>query len=222
MNRLLGVGGLLVGLLLPTAALANGPGTLTLDSYYGWSRDHTPPVSTSYILPRHARYVVTVSGTLSYYPAIDYSRPQPPWTMVCGAPDPATEFGGSRGGNGPVGFDAEFIFARPSRRRMCSRYPLPRHWSAFQVNAGTGWQHPGIVGTYPIAPSASHTYTYAIVGHGRRVQFRLYDVYTRDNYGILRIELRPAVVGDCTSYVALKFTSVANCQAQVAGNLTRP
>jgi hypothetical protein len=190
--------------------------TLSLDSYFGWDRHYTPPVATSLDLRRDHYAVATVSGTFSFYAALNYAVPQRPWTVVCGSPERSAQYQGSLGGDGPAGLDAEFIFARPWTAKECASAHLPIRWPNFQINDGTGWGHPKILGTLPIAPTTSHTYSFAAVGHNQRLRFRLSDIWTRDNYGLLKISLRPATTADCSSYQAFGFRSSSSCMGALS------
>jgi hypothetical protein len=197
---------------LPAVASATTIDHFTLDSYHASNKKFTPPVTSSVKLGG-GLYVATVQGTFSYYGAINYVAPQPPWTILCGTPEAAPQFS-SAGGSGKVGFDAEFIFSRPWLPAPCANAKLPVHWTNFQMNVGNGvWAHPVAlnVGTPP-APNPSHTYEYAIASKkGHHVAFRLYDINTRDNYGSLHISLRAATSADCTKYAAFGSTSEAEC-----------
>jgi len=201
-------------LVVPFSASAKAPPlpTVKLDSYYKWLRHYTPPVASRSKIPNHKYYVATVSGTFSYYAAIDYRKP-PQGGIVCGKPRSSAQHRGSLGGNGPVDADAEFLFARPETAKQCAEMPLPVHWLAFQLNDGTGWHHPNILGTPLAVPASNHTYSYAVIGHGQKAQFRLLDTYTPDNYGLLEIQLRPAVSSDCSSYPAFGFASLNACMS---------
>lgn len=193
---------------LPTAHIS-------LDSYHDWSRAYTPPVSTPFKIPSGAYYVATVDGSFSYYAAINYGVPQRPWKIVCGTPGSSAKYRGA-GGGGRVGFDAEFVFARPWTKNKCLKAHLPVRWGNFQMNAGEGWHHPMLLGSVPTAPRPGHTYSYAIVGQDRRANFRLRDVYVRDNYGLLNITVRPATGSDCSSYTAFGFATQSACATAVA------
>jgi hypothetical protein len=197
---------------LPAAASASTIDHFSLDSYHAWKRNHTPPATSSVKL-QHALYVATVQGTFSYYGAINYAVPQPPWSIVCGTPEGSPQFG-SAGGSGQVGFDAEFVFARPWTPPLCAQAKLPAHWINFQMKVGTGgWAHPTPLAA-SAAPSSSHAYEYAVVGQKRHhVAFRLFDIDTRDNYGSLKISLRNATAADCSGgrYLAFKSTDEAEC-----------
>jgi hypothetical protein len=197
--------------LLPATAFAAAPSErLVLDSYYPWSYGYTPPVSTTFKVAKRRDYVATVSGTFSFYPSFEYSGKAP--GTLCGTPDPTAQYPGSLGGDGPTGFDAEFIFSQ----RRCRDAHFPAAWSNFQMNSGRGWKHPGLLGPPLLAPTANHTYSYGVVGYGDRVQARLKDLDTRDNYGLLHIFLRPARVSDCASYGAFGFTAKATCVRSVS------
>ncbi|HLH14219.1 MAG TPA: hypothetical protein VKV16_05475, partial [Solirubrobacteraceae bacterium] len=159
-------------------------------------------------------YVAVVQGTFSYWKASNYTKPQRPWTKVCGTPEPAPQFS-SAGGSGPVGMDAEFVFARPWLPRLCAK--LPEHRSRLQMYTGAGaWAHPNAL-TPVTAPSPDHLYEYAVVGEGRRVSFRLRDWYLRDNYGSLSITLRTASAADCagSKYRAFGAESEAQCVSEL-------
>lgn len=183
--------------------------TLKLDSY---SKGAIPSGTTSFKLSKDTWYVATVSGTMSYWAPINYTKPQRPYKIVCGAADNSAAYSGSQGGNGPVGLDAEFVFARPWTKSKCAQAHLPMHWSNFQASTGGAWAHPQTLGATPTAPTADHTYNYVLLGHGKAAQFRLTDIYYRDNYGILRVSVRPATSADCaTGYASFGFTTSAAC-----------
>jgi hypothetical protein len=208
-----------VGVLSGTASAATSFDHFSLDSYHAWRVKHTPPASSSSAL-KQGLYVATVHGTFSYYGAINYLVPQPPWTIVCGTPEPAPQLS-SAGGSGKVGFDSEFIFARPWQPEPCAHAKLPVKWINFQMNDGaSGWIHPSALGlATPPVPSSSHTYEYAIPAPGRHhVRFRLYDIGTRDNYGSLAISLRKATAADCagTNFEAFLTSSEEECVAKVS------
>lgn len=183
--------------------------SLVLGSY---SRGQIPTTQSSFKLAKADWYVATVSGTMSYWAPINYSKPQRPYKIVCGTPEGAAQYSGSRGGNGPVGLDAEFLFSRPWTKNACTRAHLPTHWSNFQASTGGGWAHPQILGGVPSAPTPDHTYSYVLLGRNQPVQFRLTDIYYRDNYGALHISLRPATTADCTQYYSsFGFPAAAAC-----------
>jgi hypothetical protein len=188
----------------------------TLDSYHAGKKTFTPPASSEAKL-QNGLYVATVQGTFSYYAAINFAVPQAPWTILCGTPEEAPEFG-SAGGSGKVGFDAEFVISRPWLPEPCAQAKLPVKWINFQMNSGTGvWAHPDALGA-PTAPTPHHTYEYALVGHKHhKVSFRLFDIATRDNYGSLHISLREATAADCagTKYEAFGLSSEAECLSQL-------
>ncbi len=190
----------------------------SLDSYQASKKKFTPPATSNVKLVGGKYYVAVVQGTFSYYGAINYAVPQPPWTIVCGTPESAPLFGSS-GGSGQVGFDSEFVFSRPWLPEPCAHAKLPVKWINFQMNNGTGvWRHPAVLGA-PSVPSAKHVYEYAVVGEKHHhVAFRLYDINTRDNYGSLRISLRTATVADCagTGAAAFGFASESECLTDIA------
>ena len=212
--------------LLGIPALAGATTTLDqfkLDSYAKWYLPFTPTVTSKAVLGK-GLYVAVVKGTMSFWSSKNYVHPRPtrfhPWTIVCGTPEAAPEFS-SAGGTGGVGLDAEFVFSRPWSPRECARWPLPRRSRNFQMNTGRGWQHPTALNlTWPDpAPTAGHVYEYPIreTSWPQRVQFRLLDWDTRDNYGSLMITLRAAGPSDCTGtrYLGFGLKSEAECVAMI-------
>ncbi len=205
------------GLLLAGSAQGATVDQFSLDSYHAWNKDHTPAVRSEVRLKKHL-YVATVTGTFSYYGAINYLVPQAPWTVLCGTPESAPQYE-SAGGSGPVGFDSEFIFSRPWTPEACATAHLPVQWINFQMKNGPGgWAHPTALNVSdPPAPDPNHSYEYAIVGQKKKVAFRLFDIRTRDNYGTLRISIRTATAADCTGtkYEAFGLSSEAECLSEV-------
>jgi len=219
-RAMLCAGACVAGVALTPAAASALPiiDHFALDSYHAGKKSFTPP-AVSAVKLNGGLYVAVVQGTFSYYSAINYQVPQSPWTIVCGTPLPAPEFG-SAGGSGEVGFDSEFIFARPWLPAPCAHAKLPVKWVNFQMNPGTGiWTHPSVLTSAPLtAPTAGHTYEYALASRkAHHVAFRLYDIGTRDNYGSLRISLRHAVPSDCAGgkYAAYGQASEAVCVAAI-------
>jgi hypothetical protein len=105
--------------------------------------------------------------------------------------------------DGPVGADAELVFARPSASaRRCSSPHLPTRWSNFQLSAAkkNGFSDPTPVGGEVERPSRDHAYTYVVKTRGFPIRFRLSDTPASDNYGQLRITGRHGEPEDCTTY----------------------
>ncbi len=210
---------------IPTGAGAETPlEKLSLDTYYHWSKRHTPEVISKSRLPT-GLYVATVTGTFSYWSAKYLKHPHPtrrrPWTMICGTLESAPLFA-SGGGTGPVGMDPEFVFGRPWDPTECAKYPLPKKWTGFQTNTGlVGWSHPSALNlSYPARPTPTHTYEYALkVRRPRHIAFRFRDNDTQDNYGTIEITLRQATAADCAGkrYKGFGLTTEAECLAEIAG-----
>jgi hypothetical protein len=191
---------------------------LRMDAYNPGLVAHTPPLHSSR-LAKGKLYVITVQGTVSFYAAIDYLQIQKPFTRFCGKPQKAPLFS-SAGGSGPVSNDAEFIFAQPIATGACHALKLPHVYPNFQVNNGFGWGHPKLLSPKRLRrPTANHTYSFAIVGQGRRLGLELVDPDTRDDYGSFRITIRKAVTADCTHgqwrAFALKRASI--CAGDTSG-----
>ena len=187
---------LVAGTPPPAAAAAGGGGglraqTLMLDSYEARADGAADPVSTSRRLTRVGTCLLTVRGTLSFYPKAEWLAPPPP-LAVCGRPEARPRFPSPRGLLGPVGFDAETIFALPTTPERCARLAVPRPWSNFQVAVGTRFVHPRRLPARASRPDRPHEYRYHVRGRGRPVRFRLLDSQATDNYGRLRITVRRA------------------------------
>ncbi len=189
----------LTGLTAPVvgpgaSAAAGGDGglraeTLVLDSYEDRADGAAGPVSTRRRLTRRAEYLVTVRGTMSFYPAALWLMPQPS-QLICGRPEPRPLFTGIGQPLGPVGFDAETIFALPTTRAHCDRLRLPRRWGNFQIAAGRRFTHRRPLPSHGRRVDPSHTYRYRVWGRGVRARFRLVDSHATDNYGQLQIRVR--------------------------------
>ncbi len=205
--------GACVIVLLGLCALAvpAGAATVSLSAYAPEGSAYAGPVSTGEALAKNKLYVAEVSGAISYYAQEMYSDPHGPWSIVCGTPLASTE--------GPLGADAEFIFARPWTS-PCPQQ-LPSHWSNFQLStAGEDFLHPQALGGPFTTPTAGHEYSFPLVGSGVAPLFRLQDdpdghPSTADNYGALKIGVRLAVAADCTAggYTIFGEASEAACLA---------
>jgi hypothetical protein len=173
------------------------------------------PVNTAGILPAGKLYVAEVSGAISYYGRKQYRHPSGLWNTVCGEP-----LEDSKGG--PLGIDAEFVFARPWTS-PCPR-KLPVRWDNFEISVNNGaiFAHPAPLDGPFAAPTPGHRYSYALVGVGAYALFRLRDnpgghPATEDNYGKLQIKIRKAVSGDCggTNYLLFGKSTEGECLAAV-------
>lgn len=190
------------------AALAGGPAaasaaTLKLDAYDPDNGHFAGPV-TSGTLDAGQYYVAVVDGTVSYYSPAMWTDPFAPFEAICGTTErrPAHSTPGKT--NGRVGMDAETVFARPCFGPSSNRNPKVGHWPNFEINAtSTQRQGPDFKYVTPLdgpfsEPTGTNTYKYPIVGNGVPAQFRLRDwPGTRDNYGQLWIDVRPATGSDC-------------------------
>jgi hypothetical protein len=205
-----------------TGASAAEPGIVTLPAYAPDTTGYAGPVSTLETLPAGELFVAEVSGAVSYFTKELYVHPSGLWDTVCGDP--------LAGPEGPLGADAEFLFARPWTA-PCPE-ALPVHWNNFELSTGSsGYDHPLPIGGPLKAPTAGHEYAYALVGDGGPATFRLRDMpnghpATADNYGALTIRVRDAVATDCAgnSYALFNEPSEAACvaAASLPAELTRP
>lgn len=160
---------------------------LVLDTYESRADGAAGPVRTQRRLQRRARYRVTVQGTFSFYPESIWLMP-PTGQVVCGTPEASPMFTLPGQPTGPVGFDAETMYALPTTRAHCDRLKLPRPWKNFQMAAGGRFTHPG--SGRRTEPSPTHRYSYRIRGLGRPLRLRLIDSEATDNYGMLKVTVR--------------------------------
>ena len=160
---------------------------LVLDTNESRADGAAGPVRTQRRLQRRARYRVTVQGTFSFYPESMWLTP-PTGQVVCGTPESSPMFTLPGQPTGPVGFDAETMFALPTTPAHCDRLKLPRPWKNFQMAAGGRFTHPG--SGRRTKPSPTHRYSYRIRGLGRPLRLRLIDSEATDNYGMLKVTVR--------------------------------
>ena len=160
---------------------------LMLDSNERLADGAAGPIRTERRLQRRARYLVTVQGTFSFYPEAMWFTPSAR-RLVCGTAESAPMFTGPDQATGPVGFDAETMFALPTRPAHCDRLQLPRPWKNFQMATGRRFTHPG--SGRRTRPNRAHRYRYRVQGLGRPLRVRLVDSQATDNYGQLAITVR--------------------------------
>jgi hypothetical protein len=216
----------IAGAALPAQAAAapRSISNLVLNAYKAGATPDSKVVSSHPRLVKNGLYVATIEGTVSYYAAINYLAIQSPWAVMCGVPVSAPIFSAA-GGSGPVGNDAEFIFAQPSKLAACAGQQLPAHWTNLQVNVGAGWSHPKLLSVGALdAPTPSHTYEYALIGRHKQASFKLIDPDTQDDYGSLHISIRHAVSGDCAGqkYKAFSFPTMQACVSATSASGAAP
>jgi hypothetical protein len=134
-------------------------------------------------------YRVVIEGTVSAWRSGD-------WSMVCaGRPYSAPEFP-SPGPTGPVGLDAEWVWAYPSvSPTLCPDgapdAPPPKARRLVLLRASSGAAPESLPPPLEVAMTETHAYTYSITGTGAAVGFVIDDTPIEDNYGELRILLFP-------------------------------
>ena len=151
-------------------------------------------VNGSTVLAAGQPYILTASGTFSYW-SVDK------WNRLCAKslqpenqpliPSPGTV-------NAQVGVDAEFIFAYPDAFGNCSSFlQSPFRWLTFNrqsefqisVNGGASWLS---LISLEAQYNPSHTYNYYLSGAGFALRVRQTDNPLNDNYGVVRF-----AVSDC-------------------------
>lgn len=197
--------------------------SLTLDTYSPAHTNDAGPVSTIGTLDANKLYVVKVQGTWSaWVPALwtghVFRRP----AVRCGTPESAPMFPSPNGfGTGPVGQDAETVFAA-IEIGFCQRtYPHEYNkGTGFLMNLGSGFQHYAPFGGDVNTPSPDHSYTYILAGQGGPISFEQKDRNTTDNYGEyhITVTLGTDACGNGGWQTFGSFTSQADCVAYFAGN----
>lgn len=183
---------LLLLLALPAGAasnLNNKVETLWFDTYADVDRNPDPasiPPPTYFTqdaLAAGQRYMVTISGTFSVWFPSDWTHP----LGVTGSPEPLPMYPSETTINGQVGWDAEYAFAYPNDTGI--NWSLPFHQTAIRMSldGGATWSH---FEPQNSAYNRAHSYRYIIVGQGEPLGFWLDDGNFRDNYGMLKCEIR--------------------------------
>ena len=175
--------------------------TVMLDSFESPSDGAAGPVSTAgFTLTSGQQYSVQAQGTWRAYNQSLMQGTTPGW-VVCGTTEPNPIFPSGGGpivtafvaSTNPVGQDAEFVFARPQRKRCDPNVTLPRRYKVtnpaleFNTGDGSGFHHVTPDGGAPTSPTSNHTYTYTVTGAGAVLQARIVDTNTTDNSGQLQL-----------------------------------
>ncbi|MBE2318001.1 hypothetical protein DVA67_018615 [Solirubrobacter sp. CPCC 204708] len=156
--------------------------------------DARGPDVASAPLAAGATYYARVSGTVSIWNLAQWSQPGD----VCGSAESGPMYPSSGVTNGPVGFDAETIFAVPPgvpfENFRCVSAQIPMHVTTqthggFHIGVDGQFTHAEPIGGPFAVPRADHTYTYRLTGTGRPAVFRFEDNPTSDNYGRFRITI---------------------------------
>jgi hypothetical protein len=182
-----------------------------LDTYDAHKDAHAGPVKTLE-LTRGIPYVATVQGTFSFFDRSTWKDK----TEFCGTTERRPLYPSPHRPNGRVNGDAMLLFANTSAR--CAKFPSPYTATTFEIAVAKKFRQLTPLGGEPSVPAADHRYRFALLGAGKVARFRLYDQFTLDNYGRLRIVIRRARARACTGtgYLAWGFTSEAACMAAVA------
>ncbi len=134
-------------------------------------------------------YVVTVKGTFTF--DVNQASTRQNRNNFCGPFERRPQRASRNQKIAPVFLDAEMHFALlkdwVDRASDCTRLPL--HHGAFEMTAGTTFQHVEPVGCVPTAVRRGHSYRYLLQGQGRVARFRLRDARPRGNNGLLAFSL---------------------------------
>jgi hypothetical protein len=189
-------------LVLPSAATAK---PYFLDAYDRNTDAYAGPLKTKRLAKR-VPYKLAVQGTFSLRSA-QQLRENP----LCGAPEPQPLFPTLGRPNGPVIGDAEFLFADIAEN--CAARGSLITGTVLEIRVGNKFKNKAPIGGQGDAPAADHLYTYAVKGKGKLARFRLYDKFTIDNYGRLRIKISRAVAADCANngFVNWRYLDEATC-----------
>jgi hypothetical protein len=188
---------------LPAHASPDTQDLLWLDIHDMRHAGFAGPVTTSGPLTPARYYVAIATGTLSAYSAERWKK-----SPTCGAaPDPRPMWSSIGVVDAPSGADPETEWSMPRTTRFCAA--LPRHYASFVVDwgQGGGFIHPTANGGQQHVPRADHTYTYLLRGTGAPANFELLDDNVRDDDGMLRIVVRPAVRSECDGNAECESTA---------------
>jgi len=179
--------------------------TFYLDTYDAGSDPYSGPRKTQRLVKR-VPYNVTVAGTFSLFSAQEFESP------FCGTTEPSPMFPSKRRPNGPVIGDAEFLFADVSKN-CAKRNNNAQTATTFEIRVGNKFKNKTPIGGVGEAPRTDHAYTYALVGKGKFARFRLYDQFTMDNYGRLKIRISRARPLNCANngFLNWKYRDEATC-----------
>src|ERR1039458_8424573 len=170
--------------------------TVELNTHIQGSPDAAGPVSTATSLIAGEHYDVVITGTMSIWGATQWSAAG----SQCGASEEQPLYPSPGAVNGPVGWDAETVFAVPpgvdfySFSCVSSQIPFlstahsPGGFETSVSGAG-GFAHLTPIGGNRSTPTAGHTYTYAVTGTGQPASFRFVDDPVTDDYGIFMIKV---------------------------------
>ncbi len=194
-------------LVFPSAALAK---THFLDTYDRGKDAYSGPLKTERLV-KQVPYKAKVRGTFSLFSAEALRAP------FCGTSEPKPIYRSKRQINGPVVGDAEFLFADLSKN--CAKRKNPQTATTFEIRVRSTYKNLAPIGGVGEAPNANHVYTYALLGKGRFARFRLFDRFTKDNYGRLRIKISRATPADCANggFANWKYVDEATCVVATIG-----
>jgi hypothetical protein len=178
--------------------------TVELNAHLQGSPDAAGPVSTATPLIVGEHYDVIVTGTMSIWGATQWSAAG----IQCGASEEQPLYPSPGVVNGPVGWDAETVFAVPPGVEFYSFSCIPSQIpflstthspGGFEtsVSGAGGFAHLTPIGGNRSTPTAGHTYTYAVTGTGQSASFRFVDDPVTDDYGIFMIKVLTAA--ECTA-----------------------
>jgi len=173
------------GSLRPGVSTA-GATEVDLDTYR--QNNSHPITATGPTLDNGTTYVITVTGTWSYWFAQDW---QTYGTCAGSAPDDMPMFPSPGTTNGLVGDDAAWHFAGPQGGLSdCGTPPVEGPSLEVSLDDGSTFDDLQVIdpGT---APNPSHTYHMLVIGQGQGIAFRFYDEKTVDNYGIVKFTVQP-------------------------------
>jgi hypothetical protein len=198
---------LLMVLAIPAVAAAAKPYYLNV---YDKGKDpYAGPLATKK-LEKGVPYVAKVSGTFSFFDKQTWTG----GTKYCGKTERKPVYKSKGRPNGQVDGDALFLFANIGLK--CTTAPLVTA-TTFQVKTRNKYYKAIPIGGFPSAPTADHTYRLPLLGYGKKAKFRLFDDFTRDNYGMLRITIFKATGTQCAAgFAGWGFADAASCQAAIA------
>jgi hypothetical protein len=168
----------------------------TIDVDLNTNSTRAGAVRSATVLAAGQRYVVAVVGTGSIWGVSQWSNRG----ATCGGPEERPLIASPGVENGPVGWDAETVFAVPpgvSFFPRCSAANIPFHvptqsGGGFKMDIGDGFKHREPLGGERSVPRADHRYVYEIDGRGQAAALAFLDESEQrrpDDYGIIRVTI---------------------------------
>lgn len=144
--------------------------------------------STTKVLSNRSTYLLTVSGTSSYFAQSLWNQPAGSFWVTCGTTARVATPSPGEGAGKAAGIDSEFLFAGVAKRG-CGNFKPPIRDDHFTVSTGGPFSDLTPIMGAPAEPSADHEYVYAVVGTGAPLSIKIVDTFYGDNNGVYKVTI---------------------------------